>query len=202
VFTGEACQPRNIVGPPIAIMQSKSGDDPMKFLARSFLPVLFVSLLLGSVPTSLRSQIKSLKPDALVRQSDVVVVGKVGALASQWNNNRTRIETRVTVSVEQTLKGTAPGSSMTLVIPGGEVDGVGEWYSHSVRFDRDEDVVLFAQREKGDHYRVVNGPEGKISVTRDPRTGAKTIASGGSLESFATRIQGIAKAQSAGPNHK
>jgi hypothetical protein len=136
--------------------------------------------------------------EELTQQSDIITVGKVRSLQSEWTNNKERIQTRVMVSVDQTLKGTTPGSSMTVVIPGGEVDGVGEWYSHSLRFTNDENVVLFAKKGSDNEYRVTGGEFGKLSVKVDEKTGAKSISNLGSLKDFSLKIRNTVKLQDAG----
>jgi preprotein translocase subunit YajC len=168
----------------------------MHSVVRSFLSLLIMTVMFSIViPLPLSAQNKSIKTDALTKEAEVIVAGKVGEVVSQWNKNHTRIETRVAVSVDQTIKGSLPGSSITIVIPGGEVDGIGEWYSHSAKFQKNEDVVLFAKKESNGQYQVASGENGKFSVTKDPRTGAKTISNVGTLEEFTTKIKNIAKTQ-------
>ena len=106
------------------------------------------------LPVLLWSQSTTIQTEQLIRASDVIVVGRVGALKSEWNADKSRIQTVVKIQVGETIKGAVDGGSLTVVIPGGEVDGVGEWYSHSVRFKDSEDVVVFAKKDKqGGHAR-------------------------------------------------
>lgn len=160
--------------------------------------VTFTMMMLMAMPIFLVGQSKTTRTDALAKDAEVIVVGKVGGLVSEWTHNHTRIETRVTVSIDQTIKGNAPGNSITVVIPGGEIDGVGEWYSHSARFARDEDVVLFAKKEKSGRYHVAGGESGKISIKRDERTGARVIPNVGTLDEFTSIIKKSAKSKDNG----
>ncbi len=55
---------------------------------------LFLPLLLWSQP-------KTLQPNQLIRESDIIVIGKVGALKSEWNADRSRIQTVVKIQVDE-----------------------------------------------------------------------------------------------------
>lgn len=129
------------------------------------------------------------KPEELTSESDLIAVGRVGGMISEWTPNKERIQTRVTLSIDQTIKGNPQESTVTIVVPGGEVDGVGEWYSHSVRFEKSEDVVVFAKKTSAGEYRVAGGEAGKFSVRKDPQTGLKVIPNIGSVQQFAARIK-------------
>lgn len=154
--------------------------------------------ILGSVlafgrPELLLGQTKHLSTDELSKQAEVVAVGKVSGVKSQWDNNKSRIVTQVTMTVGEYLKGNA-GGEMTITSPGGEVDGVGEWYSHSPRFKNAEDVVVFARRDKQGHYRIAGGHEGKFSVKKDAASGKQVVNEHGSLDEFKSQIRKSVKA--------
>jgi len=136
-----------------------------------------------------RAQVKSVSTDELTRQSDVVVIGKVAGMKSGWNSDRSRIFTTVTVAVDQTLKGDAGGASTTILIPGGEVDGVGELYSHTAQFRKDEEVVVFARKDKQGRLRVVAGEHGKLSVSEDAATGARLVSGAGTLTQLTQQVK-------------
>ena len=168
----------------------------MKNFARfSFLSFVMIASMTITVPITMLGQSKLLRTDRLITESEVIVLGKVEKLSSEWTQNRERIQTHVTVSVDQTIKGTVPGNSITVIIPGGEVDGVGEWYSHSVNFQKDEDVVVFAKKERDGRYQITGGETGKFSVQKDVRTGARTIPNIGTLEAFTAKIKDVMKYQ-------
>ena len=175
----------------------------MKNLARfSFVSSVLTVFMATTMPLILRAQPKAMNTDALTSEAEIIVVGKVGGVVSAWNHDRTRIESKVSVSVEQTIKGSVTGNSVTVVTPGGEIDGVGEWYSHTARFGQDENIVLFAKKDNGGRYRVAGGEHGKISVAKDSRTGNKIIQHFGTLEEFTTQIKKTVKAQESGTKHK
>ena len=132
---------------------------------------------------------KATLTDNLTKQSDVIVVGKVGHLTSAWTEGKKMIETRVSVSVDQTIKGSIEERSITVVVPGGEIDGVGEWYSHTPRFGQDEDIVLFANKDQSGQYRVSGGEFGKVVIKKDVKTGSKIIQNFGTLDEYTSTIK-------------
>ena len=159
--------------------------------------VTFRAILVLLIPVTLWSQPKKPKTDQLAQEADVIIVGKVGQLASEWNEDKSRIQTRVTISVDETIKGTVADQSISLVIPGGEIDGVGEWYSHSVRFEREENVVVFAKKDNEGRFRIPAGEHGKFLIMKDKSTGAKIIPNIGTLEGFVSQIKRNVKPQGA-----
>jgi len=150
----------------------------------SFAAALFALLF---VPRAF-SQSKPVSIDALARNSEVVAVGKVTGMRGEWDQNKTRIVTRVTVAVSEYLKGNA-GAVMTITSPGGEVDGVGEWYSHTARFKKDEDVVVFAEKDKKGNLRVAGGEQGKLDIKKDAQTSIERVSTQMTLDDFKTQVK-------------
>ncbi len=151
-------------------------------------------ILSGLVPGLLLGQVRDVPTDALTKKADVVAVGRVTGLTAEWDQNKRRIVTHVTMNVGEYLKGGA-GSVMTITSPGGEVDGVGEWYSHTARFNKDEDVVVFAEKDKSGNFRVSGGQEGKISIKKDQASGQPRVSERVSLDEFKTRVKDAVRAQ-------
>lgn len=141
-----------------------------------------------------RCQSQELLADELVSRSSIVAVGKVTALKSAWSADRTRIVTNVTVAVDQYLKGEGT-STVMITVPGGEVDGIGELYSHTARFSNDEEVVIFAERDRQGQLRVVGGDQGKATVRKDETTGRRFVSESESLEMFTAKIMRAVRAQ-------
>jgi hypothetical protein len=131
--------------------------------------------------------------DKLAQQSEVIAAGTVTSMTSEWNEDKSRIQTRVQVAVEDPIKGTSTGSSISIVIPGGEVEGIGELYTHSVKFQQNEEVVVFAAKDDKGNLRVTNGEQGKFLVKKDNASGAKTISDEGSLTEFKNKIRNSLK---------
>ena len=157
---------------------------------RFFLPLslLMLTAVLGPRHDA-RGQSKEQTVGQLATRAEVVAVGTVTDLRSEWNVDRTRISTQVTLTVDQYLKGNMTGPTLTLTVPGGEVDDVGELYSHVPRFSQNEAVVVFAQADEGGTLRVTGGEQGKISVRQDERSGRMLVGQGEVLEAFTTRIK-------------
>jgi len=100
------------------------------------------------------------------------------------------------VGVDQYLKGERPERSLTIVTPGGEIDGVGELYSHTARFLNDEDVVVFAEKDKRGELRVAGGSQGKYTIKKDEMTGQLMVADDTPLVQLTTRVKSVSKSQS------
>lgn len=126
--------------------------------------------------------------EELTDRSDVVAVGTVTGLNAEWSSDRKRIFTRVTLSVEQYLKGGEQRNSMTVIIPGGEVGASGELYSHMAKFASNEHVVVFARRGEDGELKVTAGERGKLNIRLDERSGRKLVGENELLEVFASRV--------------
>ncbi len=150
---------------------------------------------LAMAPSMAPAQGRAMTTDELVKQSDVVVVGKVNQVKSEWSGDKSRIFTRVTLTVDQYLMGTGTGATLTLVTPGGEIDGVGEMYTHMPVFHKDEDVVVYAARDAHGAYRVTGGSQGKLMIDRDSDTGMQYVAGREPLQFYVAAVQKAAANQ-------
>lgn len=137
----------------------------------------------------------------LTNRADVVVVGRVSKVQSAWTSDRTRIVTNVSLAVDQQLKGEGTGGTLSLVTLGGEVDGVGEWYSHSARFKQGEEVVVFAKKDMNGRFRVASGAQGKFPVLRDPEKGAAFVGGRTTLEEFSASVRKAVETEQALPEN-
>jgi hypothetical protein len=154
---------------------------------RRVIGILFVFLALPL--TTVMAQVTQSSMEQLAKESDAVVVGKVAGLSPEWNSTKTRIQTRVTIAVDQSVKGDPSLKSMTIVVPGGEVDGVGEVYSHAPRFLRDEDVVVFAKKSTSGTFQVANGNQGKFTIQKDDISGRMVVDGANTLEALTTKVK-------------
>ena len=150
--------------------------------------LMMVILCCATLPPLGLTQERALTVDGLARRAEVVVVGKVTAKRSEWNSDKTRIYTRVTIDVDDCLKGTS-GRSIEVLVPGGEIGRVGELYTHMPRFTKDEDVIVFAEKDKNGRYRVTGASGGKYSVKEDERTGERRVSNHTSLDKFTADIR-------------
>jgi hypothetical protein len=170
-------------------------DEPVKFIegevmsypSRTAVALAAISCLFLFCFTPLLAQNVPVSTVQLARTADVVAVGKVTGTRGEWDQTKSRIFTRVTVAVDEYLKGDA-GREMTILAPGGEVDGVGEWYSHTARFKNDETVVVFAEKDRKGTYRISGGTSGKLSVTRDERTSQARVSDQTTLDDLKAQV--------------
>ncbi len=158
----------------------------------SLLAVLGLTTSMG-IPAA-RAQISSVTTAELTRQADVVAVGRVSSLLPEWNETRTRIRTRVVISVSEFVKGSNAGSTLTVYVPGGEIDGVGEMYSDMPAFRKDEDVMVFAAKDKNERYHVAGGVEGKYSIKTDAATGARLVSGVAPLAQIVAQVRSAVEA--------
>lgn len=139
-----------------------------------FLSSLLIFLLVTYITAYSQSHSPHIKK--MSKESDLIFTGKVLDQKSKWNDNKTMIYTDVTIEVEEYVKGR---SSNRVIIrhPGGEVDDIGELYSHMPKFDLGEEVLLFAVKDKKDgKLRVCDGENGKVQIILDKVSGKKMTA--------------------------
>jgi hypothetical protein len=163
--------------------------------------VFFCTLLAGIIPAIVSpaaalSQSKLTAPEDLAQRADVVVVGKVAEVKSEWSADRSRIYSIVTVLIDEQIKGDESQQEVVITTLGGEIDGVGEVYSHTARFKTGEQVIVFAAKDERGKFRVVDGAEGKLNVTKDDLTGVQMVADREPLIVFTSRLKSVVQAQS------
>ena len=159
---------------------------------------LFSSILIFccSIPHLLKAQTIASSTDDISRQAEVIAIAKVAGLSAEWNEAHTMIRTRVTLNVDQYVKGGTAGNALTLYVPGGEVDGVGEVYSDMPRFKADEEVFVFAKKDTRGLYRIAGGEQGKYTIQRDAVTGKLSVAGNKPLDDFAASVRKALQVQS------
>jgi len=163
-------------------------------MVRQILLVLLAVSIRLCIPDAGYGQPHQLTPEQLTDRAAIVAMGTVSQVRAEWNPGRTRIVTRVTVSVDQYLKGGTTQALMTLTVPGGELGEIGEVYSHTARFKEQERVVVFAEPDTGGELHVTAGDQGKVTITEDRLTGRPMAAEGISLEVFTARVRNAAAA--------
>jgi hypothetical protein len=163
----------------------------MGALTRTFLRAVLMPVLLSITLFSTSSaQQRALKVDELAKRAEVVAVGRVTELKSEWNQDQTMIFTRVTLAVDEYIKGGDRTSSLvTITTLGGEVGEVGEMYTHAPSFRQNERVVVFLQKDQRGEYRVSGGTQGKYNIEKDPVTGQMVVAGEQRLEEFTEAVK-------------
>ncbi|GEJ57870.1 hypothetical protein [Anaeromyxobacter diazotrophicus] len=101
--------------------------------------------------------------EELARASSAVVRGRVASAAARWSADHRRIETEVEVEVASAWRGAA-ASRVAVVVPGGEVDGLGQRVDGAPRLAPGEEVVLFLWGGGARPYRVTGLAQGKFAV--------------------------------------
>ena len=125
--------------------------------------------------TSQATMVMKLDDEAMVNQAETVVTGTVTSMRSEWNKERTRIFTYITITPSNFLK--SDGSSDEIVIkePGGEVGEIGMFVEGSSVFEEGEEVLLFLKRGRKGFHRTVGLSQGKFSIQSDPVTQRKIL---------------------------
>jgi hypothetical protein len=165
----------------------------------SRLPVcaLFVAVCLITaatvVPEAAAQEMVKLSLEELAGKSEFIVEGQVSDMRSEWNPEGTRIETHVTIRIEQYLKGESIERTITITHLGGEVGEVGEVYSGAARFQKDEEVLLFVHRGNEGRLRLTGASQGKYSIGRDQASGERMVAMNKPLQQFKAEIERIVK---------
>jgi hypothetical protein len=150
--------------------------------------VLVVFFIIFGQITS-QSQTFRTELNALSKGADVILTGKVVKQKSEWTRNKSRIITKTTVQVDEYIKGNLSSGSVVISHPGGEIDGVGELYSHMPEFRDNEEVLVFLNKDKNSpDYKVFSGEDGKLSIVKD-KTGKKVTASNIPLSAIKTKIK-------------
>src|SRR5512135_775439 len=158
----------------------------MRFKGNTIVLVVFILLFAQSYnhSQSFQAEIK-----ALSEGSDVILTGKVTKQKSEWAENKSRIITKTTIQVDEYLKGNGNNNSVVVSHPGGEVDGVGELYSHMPEFNDNEEVLVFLKKDtNSSDFKVFSGEDGKISLIKNS-SGEKITASNISLNTLKIQIK-------------
>jgi hypothetical protein len=99
--------------------------------------------------------------EELARASDAVLRGTVEHVASRRVGGR--IVTDVAIARAELWRGSAP-AHLTIVVPGGEVDGIGQRVEGAPTFAAGEDVVVFVRGAGQGRFHVVGLAQGKYRV--------------------------------------
>jgi hypothetical protein len=144
--------------------------------------------VMGLLSAEGTGQTKAVQLDDLARKAEIVAVGRVSNLKSEWSPDRTHIVTRVTLSVEEYVKG-QDAATVTLTTLGGEVGEVGELYTHVPTFRQNEEVVVFLQKDREGQYRVSGGTQGKYTIERSRESGQLVVAGNRRIEEFTESVR-------------
>lgn len=128
--------------------------------------VLFLFIVLGTIQLVSAAAIQQTLKQLVDNSSDIVRCG-VTEKVSFWNEEKNFIYTRVTLQVEESLKGSqSVPSDITVIVPGGEVGEKGLGVEHAARFELGEEVVVFLRPLKGSDFMVTAWKQGKYTVEK------------------------------------
>jgi len=143
---------------------------PRMGIPASHLVVFTLALLLSGTARATTFVLAD-TPD-LARAADAIVIGRVSLLESV-TTSRGRIHTRVTVLVEETLKGSFPSGVLTLREPGGRLGSLRRVTHGAARFEPGERVLLLLRRGRDGTLHTLHMAMGKFGIELDPVTGVE-----------------------------
>lgn len=122
---------------------------------------LLVLGLMASV--SWASQFEAFDRASQVRESELILVGRVLSTRSEWTPNRSAIVTDAVVAIEEVWKGLPASDRVTVRTLAGTVDGVTLEVEGAARFTEGEEVMVFLDEVDG-HFVPWGMRFGKYSV--------------------------------------
>ena len=151
-------------------------------------PWLTLACSLLALPLS-ASTFVAIGADELIGRSDLVVQGRVVGLESFWDESGTLIVTEATIEVSDRVLGSSP-SRITVRTAGGAVGSLRVEALGFPQLGRNEDVVLFLERDASSHrivgyqqghYRVVVRDDGVVLAVPMVEQGTRLMTAAGTL---------------------
>ena len=121
-------------------------------LAKAFAIILTALFLIIKPAGEVQAIMVKMGLEELTADADSIVVGTVENVTSQWNEDNSSIYTTVVVSVEEKIKGSQAGNTITIVVPGGHVDGITQIVSDTPVFNPGEEALLFLKELPGQPF--------------------------------------------------
>ncbi|MFL6281278.1 MAG: hypothetical protein ACJ731_14270 [Vicinamibacterales bacterium] len=110
----------------------------------------------------------------IVAGSQVIVYGRVTAVRAEWSDDRSRIDTLVTVMAGSYLKG-GPGSTVTFRVPGGQIGRYRNVMIGAPQLQAGEEAVLFLSASGPSIAHIFGLSQGLYRVKVDSRTGRRMV---------------------------
>jgi hypothetical protein len=136
--------------------------------------ILLVAALADAWPARATTVVPVPEHD-LIRDAAAIVVGQVRSIESHWDPARRQVFTRVTLALDDVLKGEIAATEITLKQAGGTVGGIHAWIDGSPEFRRGERALLFLRTNQDGTLRVAHLFQGKFQIQADPVTGDETV---------------------------
>ena len=144
---------------------AKPSDSPTTL---PLLSLLLLTLLCAGDARASSATTRALSIAELTTRAEIIVLGTVSFIASDWNLNRTAIETRIDLKVEETLKGTVNHAKISFYQLGGVVGDTASSLGEAATFVEGERVAIFLFKNNRERLQVVRFFQGKFSVERRP----------------------------------
>ena len=113
-------------------------------------------------------------PD-LVARSDIVVIGTVATVRSDWHSTRKIVFTGIKLEVDEVLKGSVTANSLNFYQTGGRSGAVVSAIAGTPVFDPQERVLLFLYMNREGRLAVVGLFQGKFSIEMDSSSGQQMV---------------------------
>lgn len=110
----------------------------------------------------------------LSKSAGAIVRGRIVSTRAEWTDGRRRIETIVTLAVDETYKGDLSGQ-VSFAVPGGVMGRYRSVTIGAPRFSSGDEVVLFLGVRPPSMPYVLGLGQGVFRIQRDARTGGTTV---------------------------
>ncbi len=150
-------------------------------IRRGYVIAALAALMAGAAGARVRAS--SVVPMAVSEMADhaaAVVMGRVVSIEPRWAENPRRIESTITFEQVEYLKGTVDddAATLSLVVPGGEIDGVQMRIGCAPTFEVGGQYLLFVLPQYKTHP-VVGLWQGAFRVVEDEAGVARVFDAGG-----------------------
>jgi hypothetical protein len=150
---------------------------PMRKLRLRSLPILLGGFL--AISCSARevqsTTMLRLNTEGLTNKAREIVQGRVVKKHCEWSQNKTRINTTITIKVVRSIKGNLAKEEVAIRQPGGVIGDVGLKVSGFPDFQEGEEVLVFLQEGEEGFRKVVGLTQGKFRIITDKETGRKIL---------------------------
>ena len=119
--------------------------------------------------------VRKLSDEEMVSNAQTIVIGTCTSIKSEWNEERTKIFTYITIVPKNILKGSEPPQEIIIKQLGGEVGEIGMHVEGISVFEEGEEAFLFLKQGRKGFQSIVGFSQGKLSIKTDPDTQRKIL---------------------------